>query len=272
MTRPPPTLQALRAYADASVSGGSAAWAAVVYDGDRLVCAEIGAGTAGSNGEAETRAILLAASLLRRVGVAGEILSDSREAIAAAAPLLARDGAVTALRWTPEATNRAADILSRRVRETWQSLRRGPRRRAGTRGPRMARRSPDGVILADASAVSAWSGAPGPDGPPPRPRSLEQAIVVLSAEGPLPVRDLADRIEARWPELLALRGRPAQSVDDALASVVRRGRAAVGPEEPDGAAGPGGRPAADRRMAPAGQSARGNGQGGEGPTWPTKDG
>lgn len=259
----PGALRAVRAFADASVSAGAAAWAAVVYDGERLLCAEVGAGTASSNGEAETRAILLAASLLRRIGAAGEILSDSREAIAAAGPLLASDEAVRGLRWTPQAANRAADVLSRRVRETWQGLRRGPRAGRARRRVSAGLRPAEGLLLRGAGVAPAAT-APSLS----RPQSLEQAIVVLAAEGPLRVRDLAGRIEARWPDLLALRGRPAQSVDDALASVVRRGAAAIGPEEPDRdvpAPGLSTPPAPDRRTLGAGQRARTDGQSGEDP-------
>lgn len=175
-----------------------------------------GAGQARTSGEAEARAIRLAAGLLEELGRSAIVYSDSREAVAAAQGALAGRTAVTAVRWTARERNRAADTLSRLGRQAWQGV-----RRRGS-GPR----------------PGSWRAAPPPPpppvhraGPPPpaagAPRTLEEAIVALAHAGSVPARAVAGRIEAHWPDLLALRGRPESSVRDALDSVVRRGEVVV---------------------------------------------
>jgi ribonuclease HI len=204
------------AYADASLHGRDAAWAAVVYQGERPLRAAVGAGDAQSIGEAERRAILLAASLLRDIGRRGPIYSDSREAVEAAQYLVASGDAVTAVVWTPSAYNRAADVLSKLVRQTWQRVRKRravPTMLTGRAVPYKPLRPPQAVPR---RLVAAGAG----------PRSLEQAILSLASEG-VSARDLTGRIEARWPDLLALRGRPEHSVRDALDSLVRKGEASL---------------------------------------------
>jgi ribonuclease HI len=218
------------AYADASLHGRDAAWAAVAYAGQRPVRASVGAGDAASIGQAETRAILLAVRLLEELGAKGPIYSDSREAVEAAQPLAAEHPAVMAVLWTPQETNRAADVLSKMARQTWQGLRKRSLRPPVAGAARAARTfAPASVtrIIGEATALPAARGrAPLPD-----PPTLETAIGILVAEEPVPASELASRIEARWPELLALRGRPEHSVRDALASLRYKGAVAV-----DGAA------------------------------------
>ena len=214
------------AYADASLHGRDAAWAAVAYAGERPVRAAVGAGEAASIGDAETRAILLAARLLEELAANGPIYSDSREAVEAAQPLIGDHPGVTAVLWTPQETNRAADVLSKVTRQTWQGVRKRSLRPPLAGSPR-ADRPP-----APASVLRVIG--PGPTASPdarrghvPDPPTLETAIGILAAEQPVPVRELASRIEERWPNLLALRGRPEHSVRDAVASLRRKGAIAV---------------------------------------------
>ena len=115
------------------------------------------------------------------------------------------------------------DVLSKVGRQTWQSL----RKRSAT--PRLAGSAyaPARRPVPIASLVPPARRAR-PDGPGERaPTSLERAIVALVSERAVPEGELATRIEARWPDLLALRGRPESSVQDALASVVRKGLVAL---------------------------------------------
>lgn len=218
-TRPPTgtAAEGVRAFADASLHGRDAAWAAVVYDGERLVRVALAAGEVSAIGAAETDAVLLAARLLEEVGQAGPIYSDSRDAVAAAARLLGDRPSVTAVVWTPHTHNRAADVLSKVGRQTWQSLRkRGPTPKVAGAAYASALRP-----VPVASLVLGRPRAQGADAP--SPASLEQAILALAADGSVPQAEMAARIEARWPDLLALRGRPEHSVRDALASLVRKG-------------------------------------------------
>lgn len=208
------------AYADASLDGHDAAWAAVVYDGERPLGASVQAGEAATIGEAEQRAVLLAAALLDDLGRRGPIYSDSREAVEAARALVAERDGVTAVIWTPSAYNRAADVLSKLVRQTWQRVRK--RRAAPTM---LAGRAVPYAPLRTAQAATRRLAATGP-----APRSLEQAILSLADGDGVRAEDLAGRIEVRWPDLLAFRGRPEHSVRDALDSLLRQGKASLDAE------------------------------------------
>jgi ribonuclease HI len=210
---------AAEAYADASLQGRDAAWAAVVYVGQRPIRASIGAGDAPTIGEAERRAILLAADLLRDLERRGPVYSDSREAVAECQSLIAAGGAVTAVVWTPAAYNRAADVLSKLVRQSWQRQRKRPAT------PSM-RATP---LPAYTPLARPGSQAPRPLPKGPAPHTLEEAILAVATAGEVLAAELAERVERLWPDLLALRGRPEHSVRDALRSLVRKGEVCLDP-------------------------------------------
>ncbi len=208
--QPTPDLGLCEAYADASLSGHDASWAAVVYERGQLLRIAFGAGPARSVGEAERRAVALAVDLLSELGQRAVIYSDSREAVSAAGALAGRPS-VAAVRWIPRDQNLAADALSRMGRQAWQEAR--GRRRAPAPGTRAA---PAAMPAVPAGAERG-----------PAPRNLERAIVALALEGGVPAAELAGRLWARWPDLLAVRGRPESSVRDALSSLVHRGEVQI---------------------------------------------